>query len=86
MKIEKKCWPEYFDLVKNGSKTYDIRVADFDCKEGDILVLKEWDPRTKDYTGRVLEKKITSVLKTKNATMWKKEDVEKYGFVVMALK
>ncbi len=26
--------------------------------EGDILLLKEWDPKTKAYTGRELERKV----------------------------
>lgn len=48
MRIEKKCWPEYFNKVLEGKKTFDFRLADFECKEGDILVLKEWDPNTKN--------------------------------------
>lgn len=50
--IEKKIWSEYFDAVASGKKRYELRLADFDAHEGDTLVLKEWDPRTKEYTGR----------------------------------
>ena len=52
-KIEKKVWPEYFQEILDGKKTFELRLNDFDIKEGDTLVLKEWNPETKDYTGRV---------------------------------
>lgn len=40
-------------------------MADFECKPGDTLVLREWDPKTRQYTGRAVEKKVTHVTKTK---------------------
>lgn len=64
-KIEKKIWPEYFQQVLDGKKTYDLRLNDFEINEGDILVLKEWDPNTKDYTGRKLERRVGYVGKCK---------------------
>ncbi len=85
-KIEKKTWPEMFEAVRDGKKTFDLRLADWECKEGDILVLREWDPETKKYTGRVLEKKVTFVLKTKNIRFFSKEEIEKYGFQVISFK
>jgi len=86
MRIEKKCWPELFQKVLDGNKTYELRLADFECKPGDVLVLKEWNPKTKGYTGRALEKKVTYVGKTKNQKFWPKKDVEKYGFQIIAFK
>jgi ribosomal protein S17 len=86
MKIEKKVWPEFFQKIADGDKTFEVRLADFECKEGDVLVLREWNPETKAYTGRVLEKKVTYVIKTKDAPFWKKEDVEKHGFQVIAFR
>jgi ribosomal protein S17 len=86
MRIEKKVWPEYFQKILDGNKTFELRLADFECKPGDILVLKEWDPKTKKYTGRVLEKKVTYVIKTKDIKFWSEEDVEKYGFQIIAFK
>ena len=65
MIIEKKVWPEYFEKILSGNKKYELRLADFECNPGDVLVLKEWSPKTKQYTGRVIEKKVTYVLKTK---------------------
>ena len=80
-KIEKKAWPKFFEKVASGKKTFDTRLNDFKCAPGDILVLREWDPKTKDYTGRILEKKITFVLKSKELNkFWSKEDIEKIRF------
>ena len=86
MKIEKKVWPEYFQKILDDVKTYDLRLADFECHPGDILVLREWSPKSKQYTGRVIEKTVTYVGKTKGQTFWPKEDVEKYGFQIIAFK
>lgn len=86
MKIEKKVWPDYFQKIIDCVKTYELRLADFECNPGDILVLKEWNPETKQYTGRVIEKTVTYVGKTKGQTFWPKEDVEKYGFQIIAFK
>ena len=58
MIIKKKIWPEYFKLVKSGRKKFELRLADFEIKEGDILVLEEWDPKKKKYTGRRIRKKV----------------------------
>lgn len=86
MKHEKKIWPEYFNKIIDGKKTFELRLADWHCDEGDILVLKEWDPETKEYTGREIEKEVTYVLKTKDIKLWSEEDVEKYGYQVISFK
>ena len=86
MKHTKKVWPEYFQKILDGKKTYELRLADWECNEGDILVLQEWDPETKEYTGREIEKEVTYVGKTKNMNFWPKEDVEKYGYQIIAFK
>ena len=86
MRIEKKIWPEYFQLILEGKKTYELRLADFECNPGDILVLKEFNPKTKQFTGRFLEKEITYICKTKNLDLWSKEEIEKYGFQIISFK
>lgn len=85
-KNEKKCWPEYFEKILSGDKTFDVRLADWKCNIGDILVLKEWDPETKKFTGRSIEKKITYIAKTKDFKFFKKEEIDKYGFQVIGFK
>lgn len=86
MRHTKKVWPEYFQKILDGKKTFELRLADWECNEGDILVLQEWDPTTKQYTGREMEKEITYVLKTKNVSLFPEEDVEKYGYQILSLK
>ena len=86
MKIEKKTWPDLFQKILDGEKTFDARLADWECKPGDILVLREYDPETEEYSGREIEKEITFVLKTKDIMYWPKEDVQKYGFQIFSFK
>ena len=86
MKIEKKVWPEYFEKILQGKKNFELRLADFECKEGDVLLLREWNPKTREYTGREIEKKVGYVIKTKELEFWSKEDVEKWGFQVISFK
>lgn len=48
-----KCWPGPFEAtVVKKWKMYEIRQNDRDFRAWDKLVLKEWDPKTNDYTGR----------------------------------
>ncbi|MBI2530571.1 MAG: DUF3850 domain-containing protein [Candidatus Diapherotrites archaeon] len=84
MKIEKKVWPEFFGAILAGKKTFELRLADFECKPNDILLLKEWDPKTKQYTGRKIEKKVAYSLKTKDIRFWPKKDIEKYGLQIIS--
>lgn len=86
MRIEKKAWPELFQAVADGKKNFDLRLADFEIKAGDILVLREWDPATKEYTGRTAEKEIGYVLKTKDQKFWSEEEVAKFGYQVVSFK
>ena len=86
MRIKKKVWPKYFSQILSGEKTFELRLADFSCGPGDILVLREWDPAAKKYTGRTMEKQITYVLKTQEINFWSKAEVEKHGFQVIAFK
>jgi len=85
-RIKKKTWPEFFELIMAGKKRFDLRVADFDIQEGDILVLEEWDPKTKEYTGRKIEKKIDYVLKFGLNDFGQKQAIEKNGIYIMQFK
>ena len=86
MRIEKKIWPKFFQKILDGDKKFELRLADWECKPGDVLVLKEWNPETKEYTGRVLEKEVTYVIKTKDIKFWPEEDVEKYGYQIISFR
>lgn len=86
MRIEKKTWPEFFQKIADGEKKFELRLADFRCSPGDTLVLREWDPETKEYTGRVIEKPVTGVIRTKDISFWPKEKTDEYGFQVISFE
>lgn len=85
MIIRKKTWPEYFQKILDGEKKFDLRVADFEASPGDTIIFEEFDPATQTYSGRTVEKKITFVGKTKDWKFFAKEDIEKYGYIIMSL-
>lgn len=61
---ELKCWPEPFQAVKSGAKTFEWRKDDRDYQVGDMLWLNEWDTRTDVYTGSpTLVKLVTYVIR-----------------------
>jgi hypothetical protein len=53
MKIhELRCWPDSFQAVWDGIKTFEVRVDDRNYRDGDQLLLSEYDPHTERYSGR----------------------------------
>jgi len=84
--IKKKTWPEIFELVKSGKKRFDVRAADFELKEGDTLILEEWNPKTKKYTGRKIEKKVGYILHYQLDKFGQKDLIEKHGIYVIQLE
>jgi len=83
MKIIKKCNKKYFELVQSGEKKFDVRLADFEVKKGDTMILKE--SINGKETGRDIEKKISFVLKTKDLHYWSNEEINKFGHVIIQL-
>ena len=67
----RKVHPEYFEALRNGSKTFEVRKEEPDAPEfavGDFLALNEYDPGRHtipgdNYTGRCLMFRITYVLR-----------------------
>ena len=64
-KHELKCWPQYFQAVVLGKKTFEIRLDDRDFRVGDMAILKEWNPIDREYTGQVEEFGISYVMSLK---------------------
>jgi ASC-1-like (ASCH) protein len=76
---ELKTWPEYFQEVFAGRKTFEVRKNDRDFKKGDILILLEFDPNTNEYTGGRVRRKVTYILEGGNFGV-------EFGYVIMAIK
>lgn len=76
---ELKTWNEYFEEVFMGHKTFEVRKNDRNFKNGDTLILKEWNPKTKQYTGRKMARNVTYILEGGAFGLEK-------GFVVMAIQ
>ena len=76
---ELKTWPSYFNAVINGIKTFEVRKADRPFKIGDKLLLREWSPKTEQYTGAVLTRQISYIL---HGGQFGIEE----GFIVMGLQ
>lgn len=59
---ELKTQPPHFGDVLCGAKRVEVRLDDRGFAVGDVLVLREWDAATAEYTGRVCEVLVTHVL------------------------
>lgn len=66
---ELKCWPNYFDAIARGDKTFEVRYDDRGFQRGDTVLLREFDPNSHQiigmngtYTGRALTARIGYVL------------------------
>ena len=55
MVLTKKSWTPFFNRIKNGDKTVEVRLLEFQPSAKPFpMVLAEWDPKTERYTGRKL--------------------------------
>lgn len=81
--VQKKILSEYFKKIISGEKKTELRLADFEIKPGDTLVLVEIDDVTKQETGRKVNVNVSYVMKTKDCTYWSQEEIDKYGFQVI---
>jgi hypothetical protein len=59
---ELKIWPEYFYPVSKGIKTFEVRKNDRGIKVGDVLKLREWNDKLRQYTGQEVQMKVTYML------------------------
>ena len=57
-----KTWPEYFAEIANRTGLLIIHNAFDSFSKRYLLVLQEWNPETKDYTGREITKKVGYLL------------------------
>lgn len=70
----------------SGKKRFELRLADFNIQEGDNLILEEWDPETKQYTGRKTEKIVDYALKFKFNDFGQEKEIREKGLLVIQFK
>ncbi len=84
--IRKKIWPENFEKILSGERTYEPRLQDFEVDRGYSLLLVEWDPKKGEYTGREIEKKVAEVLQLSPKEIrkyWTQDDIESNGIQII---
>ena len=60
---ELKCWPEFFTPLLSGEKTAEIRYnGDRNYQVGDVLILREWEPNSGEYSGRECRRRVSHVM------------------------
>ncbi len=57
-----KVWPEYFEAMASGKKTFEIRKNDRGFQCGDTLTLREYVPGSDEYTGFAVKRTVSYVL------------------------
>ena len=84
--IHKRAWRSAFEKVSSGEKTFEIRLADWECVPGDVLVLDEVDDVTKQYTGRSVQRTVGYVAKLSELpAYWPAEEIAEHGLQVISL-
>lgn len=75
-----KTWPEYFQSIVSGEKNFELREDDRPYEVGDTVILQEYRPKEKEYSGKELAMQIAYILR----------DAPKFGlkpgFVILGLK
>jgi len=56
---ELKTWPDEFQGIRSGFKHHEYRYDDRGFTEGDILILREWDPVTSTYSGESIKVRVS---------------------------
>lgn len=75
-----KCIQPFFDDVHRLAKRFEIRENDRNYRDGDNIILREYDPETKKYSGKVMIAVIDYFIK---GTVCLKEGYCAFGIVVI---
>ena len=78
MKHELKIWPNYFADVARETKNFEFRRNDRGFSVGDTLLFREWDPETREYTGRQLWRRVRYIQE-------KVDGLDPTGYCIMAI-
>lgn len=77
---ELKTWPNGFKAMWDEVKRYELRRDDRGFEAGDRLILREWNPDTKRYSGRSIHAQVTYVTHAGDFPGLQE------GFVIMSLQ
>ncbi len=66
MRHDVKSWPDFFGPIVEGRRTHELRRNDRGYAVGDRMLLREFDPRIQQYTGRTATVEITSLTSGEN--------------------
>lgn len=80
MEHQLKIIPKYFKEIVDGNKNFEIRRNDRGFKIGDTLILKEYDPIKKNFTGNYAKATVMYILKDKDFPIGIKE-----GYCIMGI-
>lgn len=84
--VTKKIDTEWIEMIMAGKKKFELRLADFDIEDGDVLRLEEWVGEGKDRkpTGRFVEKKVTYTRKIElKSWIEKQPELKEKGFYII---
>lgn len=65
-----KTWPKYYRELVTERKHTEFRLHDRNFQVGDTLILREYDPDTKTYSGRFMLRRITGLSVPPQAPMY----------------
>lgn len=57
-----KTWPIYYKMIISGLKKFELRKNDRNFQVGDKLILQEYHPGLKSYTGNEIHVKVDYIL------------------------
>lgn len=78
-----KVWPECFEAIVAGIKTFEVRKNDRNYQVGDVLQLREYAPGPDEYTGRETKCTVSYIVSGDKPQGY--AFGVRPGFVVMAL-
>ena len=80
-----KTWPNYFDAVVSGEKTFEVRRDDRGFQKGDVLCLQRFDP-VSGYSRDLTTRKTVEVLRRVTWVLTGGQFGIEPGYVVLGLK
>ena len=76
--VIKRVYRDEYKDIESCERPFILLIGDAQVEKGDLVTIKEWDDKTKQCTGKYLERRILSVTKVDlKKHFWLKEAIEK---------